>query len=281
MQSLNGVWVNGERIEPQQPHRLSEGDVIQLGVPLRDKEQAEYEYRLTWRDREQEEAGSRSTARAKASARGKRKHSRDHVEPLDTDGSQGYTNKIQRLCQSSTSDYSTSQDGQRLTAGTDPGPSQDRQRLTAGTDPGPSQDGQRLTAGTDPGPSQDRQRLTEGTDPGPSQDGQRLTAGTHPGPSQDRQRLRAGTHPGPSMMRKTCIQTDPSSTLRAIPGVQADALSIPGENDSHVEELAASVQGLQELQGKLHKSLPTEQQERKVGVRVPVLESLSRCVYVK
>ncbi|XP_060711385.1 E3 ubiquitin-protein ligase rnf8-A-like isoform X3 [Hemiscyllium ocellatum] len=382
-QSLNGVWVNGERIEPQQPHRLSEGDVIQLGVPLREKERAEYEYRLTQRDREQEEAGARGTDRAKASARVKRKHSRDHVEPQDTDGTQCYTNKIQRLCQSNTSDMGTSQDTQRLTAGTDPGTSRDRQRLTAGTDPGtsrdtqrltagtdpgtsrdrqrltagtdpgtsrdrqrltagtdpgtsrdgqrltagtdpgtsrdrqrltagtdpgtsrdrqrltagtdpgtsrdrqrltagtdpgtsrdrqrltagtdpgPTRDRQRLTAGTDPGTSRDRQRLTAGTDPGTSRDRQRLTAGTDPGPTRDRQRLTAGTDPGPSMMRKTCIQSCPSGTLRAIPGVQADALSVPGESDSHVEELAASVEGLQELQGKLPKSLPTEQQERK------------------
>ncbi|XP_043540718.1 uncharacterized protein LOC122545913, partial [Chiloscyllium plagiosum] len=268
-QSLNGVWVNGERIEPQQVHRLSEGDVIRLGVPLRDKERAEYEYRLTWRDREQEEAGSRGTARTKDSVRVKRKHSCDQVEPLDTDGAQCYTNKIQRLCQSNTSENCTSRDRQRLTAGTDPGPSRDGQRLTAGTDPGPSRDGHRLTAGTDPGPSRDAHRLTAGTDPGPSRDGQRLTAGTDPGPSRDGQRLTAGTDPGPSMMRKTCIQSCPSGTLRAIPGVQADGLSVPGENDSHVEELAASVQGLQELQGKLHKSLPTEQQERKVGIRGP------------
>ncbi|XP_060711376.1 E3 ubiquitin-protein ligase rnf8-like isoform X2 [Hemiscyllium ocellatum] len=405
-QSLNGVWVNGERIEPQQPHRLSEGDVIQLGVPLREKERAEYEYRLTQRDREQEEAGARGTDRAKASARVKRKHSRDHVEPQDTDGTQCYTNKIQRLCQSNTSDMGTSQDTQRLTAGTDPGTSRDRQRLTAGTDPGtsrdtqrltagtdpgtsrdrqrltagtdpgtsrdrqrltagtdpgtsrdgqrltagtdpgtsrdrqrltagtdpgtsrdrqrltagtdpgtsrdrqrltagtdpgtsrdrqrltagtdpgPTRDRQRLTAGTDPGTSRDRQRLTAGTDPGTSRDRQRLTAGTDPGPTRDRQRLTAGTDPGPSMMRKTCIQSCPSGTLRAIPGVQADALSVPGESDSHVEELAASVEGLQELQGKLPKSLPTEQQERKVKVHrdqaaaqlTDVLENELQCI---
>uniref|UniRef100_A0A3B5KXS9 E3 ubiquitin-protein ligase CHFR n=1 Tax=Xiphophorus couchianus TaxID=32473 RepID=A0A3B5KXS9_9TELE len=32
--SLNGVWVNGERIPAEQPHLLQLGDSIQLGVPL-------------------------------------------------------------------------------------------------------------------------------------------------------------------------------------------------------------------------------------------------------
>ncbi|MEQ2263662.1 hypothetical protein XENORESO_010911 [Xenotaenia resolanae] len=32
--SLNGVWVNGERIPSEQPHLLRLGDSIRLGVPL-------------------------------------------------------------------------------------------------------------------------------------------------------------------------------------------------------------------------------------------------------
>ncbi|XP_041108663.1 E3 ubiquitin-protein ligase rnf8-like isoform X2 [Polyodon spathula] len=43
--SLNGVWVNGKRIEPCKVHVLNEGDTVQLGVPIEDKG-VEYEYVL-------------------------------------------------------------------------------------------------------------------------------------------------------------------------------------------------------------------------------------------
>ncbi|KAH0622606.1 hypothetical protein JD844_025039 [Phrynosoma platyrhinos] len=42
--SLNGVWLNCERIDPSRPYCLQEGDFIQLGVPLKHRETAEYEY---------------------------------------------------------------------------------------------------------------------------------------------------------------------------------------------------------------------------------------------
>ncbi|XP_072911893.1 E3 ubiquitin-protein ligase rnf8 isoform X1 [Hemitrygon akajei] len=48
-QSLNGVWVNGVRLEPLRPCELVEGDVVQLGVPVEQQERAEYEYRLVRR----------------------------------------------------------------------------------------------------------------------------------------------------------------------------------------------------------------------------------------
>ncbi|XP_062896918.1 E3 ubiquitin-protein ligase rnf8 isoform X1 [Mobula hypostoma] len=48
-QSLNGVWVNGVRLEPLQPWELVEGDVVQLGVPVEQQERAEYEYCLVRR----------------------------------------------------------------------------------------------------------------------------------------------------------------------------------------------------------------------------------------
>ncbi|XP_061480864.1 E3 ubiquitin-protein ligase RNF8 isoform X2 [Rhineura floridana] len=44
--SLNGVWLNCERIDPARPYLLQEGDCIQLGVPLKHRETAEYEYTL-------------------------------------------------------------------------------------------------------------------------------------------------------------------------------------------------------------------------------------------
>ncbi|XP_059501698.1 E3 ubiquitin-protein ligase rnf8 [Stegostoma tigrinum] len=204
-QSLNGVWVNGQRIEPQQPHQLSDGDVIQLGVPLRDKERAEYEYRLTRRHREQEEPASGSIPRAKGNGRVKRKHSHEEeVGPPGAEGAQSCKTKIQRLSPSDSSGSCPGRAGHRLTAeGTCPGPSRMGHRLTAeGTQPGPSREGHRLTAeGTQPGPSREGHRLTaECIRPGPSREGHRLTAeGTRPGPSREGHRLTAeGTRPGPS-----------------------------------------------------------------------------------
>ncbi|XP_014353013.1 E3 ubiquitin-protein ligase rnf8 isoform X2 [Latimeria chalumnae] len=44
--SLNGVWVNKERIEPLIAHPLTEGDLIQLGVAVKDSDRAEHEYSL-------------------------------------------------------------------------------------------------------------------------------------------------------------------------------------------------------------------------------------------
>ncbi|XP_066474727.1 E3 ubiquitin-protein ligase RNF8 isoform X2 [Tiliqua scincoides] len=44
--SLNGVWLNCRRIDPSKAYPLEEGDCIQLGVPLKHKETAEYEYTL-------------------------------------------------------------------------------------------------------------------------------------------------------------------------------------------------------------------------------------------
>ncbi|KAJ6666795.1 hypothetical protein lerEdw1_018796 [Lerista edwardsae] len=44
--SLNGVWLNCRRIDPSKTYPLKEGDCIQLGVPLKHKETAEYEYTL-------------------------------------------------------------------------------------------------------------------------------------------------------------------------------------------------------------------------------------------
>ncbi|XP_053456868.1 E3 ubiquitin-protein ligase RNF8 isoform X5 [Nycticebus coucang] len=48
--SLNGVWLNGERLEPLKVYSIHKGDHIQLGVPLESKENAEYEYEVTEED---------------------------------------------------------------------------------------------------------------------------------------------------------------------------------------------------------------------------------------
>ncbi|XP_036104783.1 E3 ubiquitin-protein ligase RNF8 isoform X3 [Molossus molossus] len=48
--SLNGVWLNRVRLEPLQVYSIHMGDRIQLGVPLENKENAEYEYEVTEED---------------------------------------------------------------------------------------------------------------------------------------------------------------------------------------------------------------------------------------
>ncbi|KAM9155832.1 E3 ubiquitin-protein ligase RNF8 isoform 2-T2 [Pangshura tecta] len=44
--SLNGVWLNKERLDPLKAYPIGERDHIQLGVPLDNKETAEYEYEV-------------------------------------------------------------------------------------------------------------------------------------------------------------------------------------------------------------------------------------------
>ncbi|XP_070274759.1 E3 ubiquitin-protein ligase RNF8 isoform X1 [Myotis yumanensis] len=48
--SLNGVWLNRVRLEPLEVYSLHTGDRVQLGVPLENKESAEYEYEVTEED---------------------------------------------------------------------------------------------------------------------------------------------------------------------------------------------------------------------------------------
>lgn len=49
-QSLNGVWLNRVRLAPLEEYSLHTGDRVQLGVPLENKESAEYEYEVTEED---------------------------------------------------------------------------------------------------------------------------------------------------------------------------------------------------------------------------------------
>ncbi|XP_074254089.1 E3 ubiquitin-protein ligase RNF8 isoform X4 [Saimiri boliviensis] len=49
-ESLNGVWLNRQRLEPLRVYSIHKGDYIQLGVPLENKENAEYEYEVTEED---------------------------------------------------------------------------------------------------------------------------------------------------------------------------------------------------------------------------------------
>ncbi|CAO2608681.1 E3 ubiquitin-protein ligase RNF8, partial [Lemmus lemmus] len=49
-ESLNGVWLNRERLAPLQVYCIQKGDHIQLGVPLDNKGSAEYEYEVIEED---------------------------------------------------------------------------------------------------------------------------------------------------------------------------------------------------------------------------------------
>ncbi|XP_051009355.1 E3 ubiquitin-protein ligase RNF8 [Acomys russatus] len=48
--SLNGVWLNRERLAPLQAYCLRKGDHVQLGVPLGGRENAEYQYEAVEED---------------------------------------------------------------------------------------------------------------------------------------------------------------------------------------------------------------------------------------
>ncbi|XP_069744123.1 E3 ubiquitin-protein ligase rnf8 [Narcine bancroftii] len=88
-QSLNGVWVNGERVAAHQPHVLSEGDVVQLGVPVEPQTQAEFQYRLVSRRLE--------TCAGTVEGSGiKRKQAAEGDKPGGTQGQSG-SSKLRRV----------------------------------------------------------------------------------------------------------------------------------------------------------------------------------------
>lgn len=89
-QSLNGVWLNRERLAPLQGYCIRKGDHIQLGVPLESKEHAEYEYEVIEEDRESlapclAPKNDHTTEKHKG-LRTKRKFSSDGVESLPAEG---------------------------------------------------------------------------------------------------------------------------------------------------------------------------------------------------
>ncbi|XP_010132868.1 PREDICTED: E3 ubiquitin-protein ligase RNF8-like [Buceros rhinoceros silvestris] len=89
--SLNGVWLNKQRLDPSKAYPIAEGDRIQLGVPLENKETAEYEYEVIkeeWEKIRPFLAHRNDLGKAKSS-RTKRKFS---LEELETSGSEGPSN---------------------------------------------------------------------------------------------------------------------------------------------------------------------------------------------
>ncbi|NXK46133.1 RNF8 ligase, partial [Chauna torquata] len=89
--SLNGVWLNKQRLDPSKTYPIAEGDRIQLGVPLENRETAEYEYEVIkeeWEKIRPFLAQRNDLGKAKSS-RTKRKFSLDESE---TSGSEGPSN---------------------------------------------------------------------------------------------------------------------------------------------------------------------------------------------
>ncbi|NXX84785.1 RNF8 ligase, partial [Urocolius indicus] len=89
--SLNGVWLNKQRLDPSKAYPIAEGDRIQLGVPLENKETAEYEYEVIKEEWEKIKPflAQRSDLGKVKSSRTKRKYT---LEELDTSGSEGPSN---------------------------------------------------------------------------------------------------------------------------------------------------------------------------------------------
>ncbi|XP_052019330.1 E3 ubiquitin-protein ligase RNF8 isoform X2 [Apodemus sylvaticus] len=91
--SLNGVWLNRERLAPLQSYCIRKGDHIQLGVPLEHKETAEYEYEVTEEDWESLAPclapKNEQTTQKHKGLRTKRKFSLDGLESLPAEGPSG------------------------------------------------------------------------------------------------------------------------------------------------------------------------------------------------
>lgn len=84
-QSLNGVWVNGNRIPAEEAHQLRLGDSIQLGVPVTGTE-VEFDYVLVQRPLRDikhylARGHKESPKAAPVSKKSKRKWSVEEVEP--------------------------------------------------------------------------------------------------------------------------------------------------------------------------------------------------------
>lgn len=100
-QSLNGVWLNFERIDPSKAYLLREGDFIQLGVPLKHRETPEYEYTLIkdeWRKVSRFLALKNDQLTEKMKdMRAKRKISLEELDPSGVEGPSNSMSKRDRL----------------------------------------------------------------------------------------------------------------------------------------------------------------------------------------
>uniref|UniRef100_A0A8D2BHC3 E3 ubiquitin-protein ligase RNF8 n=1 Tax=Sus scrofa TaxID=9823 RepID=A0A8D2BHC3_PIG len=99
--SLNGVWLNRERLEPLKVYSIHEGDHIQLGVPLENKENAEYEYEVTEDDWERVypclSLKSDQMMEKNKGLRTKRKFNLDELEGSGAEGPSTLKSKISKV----------------------------------------------------------------------------------------------------------------------------------------------------------------------------------------
>ncbi|XP_045860447.1 E3 ubiquitin-protein ligase RNF8 isoform X3 [Meles meles] len=99
--SLNGVWLNRERLEPLKVYSIHKGDHIQLGVPLENKENAEYEYEVTEEEWERmypclAPKNDQMTGKNRG-LRTKRKFSLDELEGPGAEGPSNLKSKISKV----------------------------------------------------------------------------------------------------------------------------------------------------------------------------------------
>lgn len=98
--SLNGVWLNKVRLQPLEVYSIHEGDHIQLGVALENKENAEYEYEVTEEDWEKIHPylapRSNQLMEKNKALRTKRKCSLDELDAPEAEGPSHLKSKINR-----------------------------------------------------------------------------------------------------------------------------------------------------------------------------------------
>ncbi|NXG42302.1 RNF8 ligase, partial [Psilopogon haemacephalus] len=96
--SLNGVWLNKQRLDPSKAYPITEGDHIQLGVPLENKETAEYEYEVIKEEWEKIRPflAERSDLGKAKSSRSKRKFNFEEFETPESEGPSNSRSKRNR-----------------------------------------------------------------------------------------------------------------------------------------------------------------------------------------
>uniref|UniRef100_A0A8C3MXQ1 E3 ubiquitin-protein ligase CHFR n=2 Tax=Geospiza parvula TaxID=87175 RepID=A0A8C3MXQ1_GEOPR len=132
--SLNGVWLNKQRLDPSKVYPIAEGDRIELGVPLENRETAEYEYEVIKDEWEKIRPflAQRSDLGKAKSSRPKRKFSLEELETCESEGPSNSRCKRDRMsCGNEPLDKSWGQaeEAKRLTEKMDvklpsPGPSE-------------------------------------------------------------------------------------------------------------------------------------------------------------
>ncbi|NXV73771.1 RNF8 ligase, partial [Atlantisia rogersi] len=133
--SLNGVWLNKQRLDPSKAYPIAEGDRIQLGVPLENKETAEYEYEVIkeeWEKIRPFLAQRNDLGKGKGS-RIKRKFSLEELEASESEGPSNSRSKRDRVSHDSEplgKPWPRAEEAKQLTEKMDiklpsPGPSED------------------------------------------------------------------------------------------------------------------------------------------------------------